>query len=416
MEHLSNWTDPLTAFAERGSNLNDSGYRYIEDSSYAVVRKMQTVFVPLIFIFGFLGNLLALGCFLSQSLRATSCCLYMAAKCSSDTAFLAALFVMWLNRVYVNAVNVQGVCQVTVYLSYVSGFTSVWLVLAITFENYIRICRPHLSKTRCTRRVALAAIASIVLFAVFFYSFALWTNTVLGDGEAEVPLCMAMSKFKDVLMVMTFVDTLTTLVLPTLIIVPLVLATLVAIAQSFDRKSRLQDSLINKSARSFKNSLEAMVARFLLAVSLTFVLLHTPGHLIRLKLLVDQYILHKGGYVDQYILHKGGYVDQYILHKGGNVDQYILHEGGYVDQYTLHKGGYVDQYILHKGGYVDQYILHKGGYADQYILHKGGYVDQYTLHQGGCVDRYILRKSGYVNVHILHQGGYVDQYILLKCG
>ena len=189
-----------------------------------------------------------------------------------------------------------GMFQLVVFSSYVFGFLSVWLVVFITLENYIRICRPHLSKTRCTRRVALAAITSIVLFAVVFYSFALWTNTVFGGGEAESPLCMAMSKFKDVLMVMTFVDTVTTLVLPTLIIVPLVLATLVAIAQAFDRKSRLQDSLINKSARDFKNSLEAKVARFLLAVSLTFVLLHTPGHLIRLKLLVDQYILHKGGW------------------------------------------------------------------------------------------------------------------------
>ncbi|KAK7090391.1 galanin receptor 2a-like [Littorina saxatilis] len=254
---------------------------------------MQTVFVPFIFVFGVIGNLLAIGCFLSQSLRSTSCCLYLAAKCSSDTIFLAALFVMWLQRVHVEAVNVQGVCQLTVFFSYVSGFVSVWLVLAITYENYIRICCPVLAKVRCTRRVALTLITAIVVFAVIFYSFALWTTNVLGSGT-ETPLCMSLIKFKDVLMVMTFIDTLITLVLPCLIIVPLVATSLLAILQALDRKNRLHDSLLgnNKTHLRFLNSLEAKVAKFLLTVSLTFLLLHTPGHLIRLKLLIGQFILH----------------------------------------------------------------------------------------------------------------------------
>nr|KAG5697681.1 hypothetical protein BaRGS_000566 [Batillaria attramentaria] len=78
---------------------------------------LQNVLVPLIFVFGLVGNSLAAGCFLSESLMNTSCCLYMACKCTADTGFL-----------------------ITVFVSYVCGFMSVWLVLAITYENYVRLC------------------------------------------------------------------------------------------------------------------------------------------------------------------------------------------------------------------------------------------------------------------------------------
>lgn len=293
MEHLSNLTDPLTAFLEFENKSEDSFSYHWVSSSYILVRNMQTVLVPFIFLFGVVGNLLAIGCFLSQSLRSTSCGLYMAAKCTSDTAFLASLFIMWLHRVRVDIVNVQGVCQLTVFISYISGFVSVWLVLAITYENYIRVCCPYLTKIRCTRRVALVTIAAIVAFAVVFYSFALWTTNVLGEGVEE-PLCMSLLKFKDVLMVMTFIDTVITLVLPCLIIVPLDAVSLVAILHAYDRKSRLHDTLLsnNSNPRRFQQSMEAKVATFLLSVSLTFLLLHTPGHLIRLKLLVSRYIMH----------------------------------------------------------------------------------------------------------------------------
>ncbi|XP_076435741.1 uncharacterized protein LOC143275477 [Babylonia areolata] len=294
MEHMSNLTDPVTLFAKADNWSGDTFYHPESSSSYVVIWNIQTALVPCIFFFGVVGNLLAIGCFLSQSLRSTSCCLYMAAKCTSDTVFLATLFAMWLYRVRVDVVNVQGVCQITVFLSYVSGFVSVWLVLAITYENYIRIRCPFLTKVRCTRKVALVLIAAIVVFAVLFYSFALWTTNVLGEGAEEPPLCMALVKFKDVLVVMTFIDTVITLVVPSLIIVPLVIASLLAIFRAYDRKSRLRDSLLRAgdAQHAFQDSLEAKVAQFLLTVSLTFLLLHTPGHLIRLKLLVNQYIVH----------------------------------------------------------------------------------------------------------------------------
>nr|KAG5697680.1 hypothetical protein BaRGS_000565 [Batillaria attramentaria] len=88
---------------------------------------------------------------------------------------------------------------------------------------------------------------------------------------------MSLIKFKDVIMVMTFIDTVITLVLPSLIIVPLVLASLVALSKSMGRKRRLQDPLLNNNRRSSRNMLEAKVVRFLLTVSLTFLILHTPG-------------------------------------------------------------------------------------------------------------------------------------------
>ena len=243
-----------------------------------------------------------------------------------------------------------------IFFSYVSGFTSVWLVLAITYENYIRLCRPQLVSIRCNNRVAYTAITAIFCFSLLVYSFALWTHSVVRvkeeksftslhlvndvvpnttayefrnsskdiNGDIEIyttvtsailpfsttlnmsvlsqgqqtmfnrRVCMAVMKFYRVLMTMTFIDTILTLVLPTVIIVPLVITSLFAVARAFQRKNRLRASLVTKSQRHNKSSMEAKVAEFLLAVSLTFIFLHTPGHIIRVKMLVHQYILNEG--------------------------------------------------------------------------------------------------------------------------
>lgn len=294
MEYLSNWTDPMTQFGSGSQNSTDQP----EDEEFSplnnFLRRVQVCLVPVLFVFGLVGNLLAAGCFLSEPLRSTSCCLYMAGKCASDTGFLVPLFMMWLLRVGVDVVNVVGACQLTVFLSYVCGFMSVWFVVPITFENYIRLCRPQSTRSYCTTRVAVAVIAAVVLAALVGYSFPLWTTGVLHGREDEEPACMSLLKFKDVLIVMTFVDTVITLLLPSFIIIPLVMASLFATLQAMKRKQRIRESLIIQNQRHvLKNSLELQVAKFLLTVSMTFVILHSPGHLLRLKMLVDEYLLHK---------------------------------------------------------------------------------------------------------------------------
>ena len=43
-----------------------------------------------------------------------------------------------------------GMFQLVVFSSYVFGFLSVWLVVFITLENYIRICHPFSVARFCT--------------------------------------------------------------------------------------------------------------------------------------------------------------------------------------------------------------------------------------------------------------------------
>ena len=126
-ESINNFTDPLTAFAQLSLEPGDPGDLEVNVkvtvnesnllldphltpyiTSYEAVRTMQTILVPAIFAAGLIGNGLAIGCFLSHSLRSVSCCVYMAAKCTSDSLFLLTLFIMWLNRLDVGFFNFQG--------------------------------------------------------------------------------------------------------------------------------------------------------------------------------------------------------------------------------------------------------------------------------------------------------------------
>ncbi|CAG5130052.1 unnamed protein product, partial [Candidula unifasciata] len=150
--------------------------------TYRWILKIQTVLEPVIIALGILGNSLASHVFMSKHLRTTSCCLYLAAKCIGDTIFLIALSVVWLHRVDAPLLNTPGVCQVTIFITYSCSFTSVWLIVLVSHENYIY----------CTPRRALVSILVVLLSALIIYHFHLWTTMVLEDDNSEL-MCMALA-------------------------------------------------------------------------------------------------------------------------------------------------------------------------------------------------------------------------------
>ncbi|BFZ00496.1 hypothetical protein BsWGS_03535 [Bradybaena similaris] len=161
--------------------------------TYRWILKMQTVLEPVIIALGILGNSIASHVFMSKGLRTTSCCLYLAAKCIGDTIFLIALFIVWLHRVDAPLLNTTGICQVTIFITYSCSFTSVWLIVLVSHENYVRIARPHQVKLYCTPRRALISILVVFLSAVVIYHFHLWTTMVLEDDNREW-MCMALAR------------------------------------------------------------------------------------------------------------------------------------------------------------------------------------------------------------------------------
>ena len=248
-----------------------------EDPTYVIIRRTQTVLLPIIIVVGIIGNSLAVGAFLSKSLRKTSCCLYLGAKSISDIGFLVSLFVFFLLRVHVTLLNHQGICQTTVFLTYFCPFLSIWLVVIITFENCIRISQPALVSTICTTAVAKRVIVGYVVVGLAVYNFPFWTTRIV-NGQ-----CSPSLELQHVMRAFTYMDTFLTLVFP--LIIMLILVPLVAISalSAFKRKKRLIQGQKRAKNKKAAFSPEAQVTRMLFAVSVVFFVFHTPSHAIRIK-------------------------------------------------------------------------------------------------------------------------------------
>ncbi|XP_050393216.1 FMRFamide receptor-like [Patella vulgata] len=264
-------------------------YSLDRDVVYVSIRSIQKFLIPVVCFLGSTGNILAACTFLARTLRDKSCCLYLAAKCLSDTMFLISLFLVWLDRVDVPAFHLHGFCQIIIFVTYICGFLSVWFVVFITAENYIRVSCPGRVSQLCTPEKAKTAILILVIISIFVYHFPLWTTgIVLNNGTAGQ--CSLLAKYNVVNQGLTYADTVLTLALPSVLIIFLVVAILCHLYEAFKRQIRLR-RLGRHPRRSFLNkSPHGRITKMLFAVSTVFILFHTPSHAIRLRLLILQFL------------------------------------------------------------------------------------------------------------------------------
>ncbi|KAK2170406.1 hypothetical protein LSH36_3g25012 [Paralvinella palmiformis] len=181
------------------------------------IHYLNEIGIPLLVIFGCLGNMLSLVVFVSTHLRYQSSSVYLAFLNVVDTGFLLNLFLTWFSWLDIRLFHRQGWCQMVIYFTFVFGFLSVWTVVAFTVERFIVVFRPLRRQQWCTRRRAKIVLCSLTAFAVIFYSFPLWCAKVDYDGAHS--RCTYNPDYRLFLMIMTLLDTLITLVIPSLAIV-----------------------------------------------------------------------------------------------------------------------------------------------------------------------------------------------------
>ncbi|XP_059167928.1 uncharacterized protein LOC131949972 [Physella acuta] len=178
----------MSLLQPNGTGMDVELWDLSQSQTYRWVLWVQTILEPFIILFGLLGNTLAVTTLMTKHLRVTSCCLYLAAKCVGDAVFLGVLFVVWLFRVHARVINHAGICQVSSV-----SFTSVWLIVLVSHENFVRISRPHLVKVYCTPRRAGFSIALVFISAAIIYSFHLWITQVQMDENGEMS-CVAVAR------------------------------------------------------------------------------------------------------------------------------------------------------------------------------------------------------------------------------
>ena len=101
---------------------SDYDYGGCDEPSFAaaLLPIIQLYYMPALVVLGCVGNTLSVFVFFGTKLRKLSSSYYLSALAVSDTGFLVAEFITWLNMVNVPLFKKSGFCQLAVYGSHVS--------------------------------------------------------------------------------------------------------------------------------------------------------------------------------------------------------------------------------------------------------------------------------------------------------
>ncbi|WAR09688.1 CLTR2-like protein [Mya arenaria] len=180
-------------------------------------KTMRTVFIPLIVAIGLCGNTLSLMVFLSQSMRQSSCSVFLASLAAVDNTILVNLLFTWIDGEMVTIISTDLLCQVLIYFTYVTSFLSVWFVVGFTCECYIAICFPLKRTFLCSVKREKIAVVALILAACGLYNFSLWTSRMQQFGPKLK--CSLKMEYIQLLNIVTWIDTLLTMVIPFFIII-----------------------------------------------------------------------------------------------------------------------------------------------------------------------------------------------------
>ncbi|XP_052783144.1 somatostatin receptor type 2-like [Mya arenaria] len=150
-----------------------------EDPIYNAVIVVEKITIPVICVFGLVGNTLSTLTFLRIPLRRAHCSIYLAVRGMSDNGFLISLLMTWVSSVFeLRLSRLKGVCQAIIFTTYVCGCVSVWLCVFITVENFLLIKNPIMARRMCRDIIAKQNILPIakvtkMLFVVSLVFFAL---------------------------------------------------------------------------------------------------------------------------------------------------------------------------------------------------------------------------------------------------
>ena len=140
-------------------------------------RSFYAFVTPLILLLGLVGNTVSLRVFTATRLRELSATWYLAALSASDNVVLLTYVLFdwllrglpfWKEGYSINIIHKQGLCQTFLFLSYLSRFISVYLIVIFTVERYIAVCRPLQRRVICTKAFAQRLILGINIAGALF--------------------------------------------------------------------------------------------------------------------------------------------------------------------------------------------------------------------------------------------------------
>ena len=157
------------------------------------------------------------------------------------------------------------------------SFLSIWFTVCITIENYIVTFHLSRAVTFCSVIRAQIIVTVFVVCSVILYLGQFWTTKVVDFGGG-ITICTEVDDFRSLNRIYFFVDTVVTLLIPSLLTTGLILAIL---TRNICLRHDNGNNRLSKKQRSL-----VRITRVLLAISLTFVILSAPSHANKLRHLI----------------------------------------------------------------------------------------------------------------------------------
>ncbi|XP_062617378.1 G-protein coupled receptor daf-37-like [Saccostrea cucullata] len=287
----------LSKSLDNSTELNSTFFS--EDTSsqsfYDFVHALYLSAIPLISTFGIIGNVLSIKVFLCSTFKRQPSSIYLAALSVSDTWFLVALLMGWLGS-FDGTIQESGVtCMISIYVTYVTGFLSVWYVVLIVIDRYIVVCHPLRGPRLCSRKRVATASVLITMFAIIFYTHCFRTTMIVKKPSGKGVQCVVQKDSMYALTIITYIDSILTIGVPFLAIFILNCSLISAVRKFNNKHVRFSERKLYSYSPQYSILTKAQIRLtvMLVVVSSVFLILNLPSHAIRLYIMIKGLVMKR---------------------------------------------------------------------------------------------------------------------------
>ena len=159
---------------------------------YRAARALNALAPPTLFAVGVTGNVMTLLVLTLSELRHTACCKYLAAVALTDTMVLILNFCFNFVDLFVQKVQLSdAACKLYYFLFFTSAHLSSWLLVAVTAQRCLVICRPMTSFFVTSNRCTVCVIGGLTAASVLLNSHHMVVRELVWSNATQQLVCHA---------------------------------------------------------------------------------------------------------------------------------------------------------------------------------------------------------------------------------
>ena len=182
------YRDPVTHHADlKLARCPDSA----TETSKSIISFLLLYFTPVLLFFGSFGNVLCFVIFSRPPLRNSAPAFYFRVLAVADTLALnVALWPNWIKDAFDRPIYpfTDITCRIQTYLKYVFADFAVWILVIMTIERTVAVCRPHLVRGIFTGVVIYVSILTMILAITVINIPSIFIN--ISNNNSIYPACV----------------------------------------------------------------------------------------------------------------------------------------------------------------------------------------------------------------------------------